>query len=216
MKIAYCDDLHLEFDRITLENTEQADVLVLAGDICLVSQLGPYPDDAFELLYGRNGRIHDFFTNCAKEFKHIIYVLGNHEHYRYDIKESLATLRKHLGYIKNLHILERESVVIDGITFLGATLWTDMNSGHDETIDRVSYAMNDFRIIYNSDSNDDNEESRLSTAFDSWSPTDIRARWTPLDAIVQFNATVEWIDKVRELAATDKVVVVTQIGRAHV
>ena len=57
MKIAYCDDLHLEFDRITLENTEQADVLVLAGDICLVSQLGPYPDDAFELLYGKNGRI---------------------------------------------------------------------------------------------------------------------------------------------------------------
>jgi Icc-related predicted phosphoesterase len=204
MKIAYCDDLHLEFDTIKLKNSENADVLVLAGDICLVSQLGPYPDDPFELLYGRNGRIHDFFINCSKEFKHIVYVLGNHEHYRYNIKDSLKDLKKHLGYIKNLHILEKESVVIDGVTFLGATLWTDMNNGHDETIERVSYAMNDFRIIYNSDNS--NDENRLSTAFDSWDPTDTRARWTPLDAVVQFNATVEWIDIVKK---TDKVVVVT-------
>jgi Icc-related predicted phosphoesterase len=209
MKIAYCDDLHLEFDQITLKNTEKADVLVLAGDICLVSQLGSYPDDPDEFLYGRNGRIHDFFINCSKEFKHIIYVLGNHEHYRYNIKDSLNDLKKHLGYIKNLHILERESVIIDGVTFLGATLWTDMNSGHDETIERVSYAMNDFRIIYNSDSNDITRENRLSTAFDSWDPTDARARWTPLDAVVQFNATVAWIDMVRESTTIDKLVVVT-------
>jgi hypothetical protein len=180
-------------------------VLVLAGDICLVSQLGSYPDNSDEFLYGKNGRIHDFFINCSKEFKHIVYVLGNHEHYRYNIKDSLKDLKKHLGYIKNLHILEKESVIIDDVTFLGATLWTDMNSGHNETIERVSYAMNDFRIIYNSDS-DSNDGNRLSTAFDSWDPTDARARWTPLDAIVKFNTTVEWIDKVEK---TDKVVVVT-------
>jgi predicted phosphodiesterase len=205
MKIAYCSDIHIEFDTIKLKNSENADVLVLAGDICLVSQLGSYPDNSDEFLYGKNGRIHDFFINCSKEFKHIVYVLGNHEHYRYNIKDSLQDLKKHLGYIKNLHILEKESVIIDGVTFLGATLWTDMNSGHNETIERVSYAMNDFRIIYNSDS-DSNDGNRLSTAFDSWDPTDARARWTPLDAIVQFNATVEWIDKVEK---TDKVVVVT-------
>ncbi len=174
-----------------------------------MSQLGPYPDDPDELLYGKNGRIHNFFLNCSREFKHIIYVLGNHEHYRYNIKDSLKDLKKHLRYIKNLHILERESIVIDDVTFLGATLWTDMNNGHDETIERVSYAMNDFRIIYNSDNSNSNDGNRLSTAFDSWDPTDARARWTPLDAVVQFNATVKWIDMVRELTTIDKLVVVT-------
>jgi predicted phosphodiesterase len=34
MKVALASDLHLEFGTIELENTESADVLILAGDIC--------------------------------------------------------------------------------------------------------------------------------------------------------------------------------------
>lgn len=203
MKIAYCSDIHLEFGPIKLHNIKNADVLVLAGDICIVNKLAAYPIDELELLYGNNGKIHDFFINCSNQFKHVIYVLGNHEHYQYDIKESVNTLKKHLGYIKNLHILERESVVIDGVTFLGATLWTNMNNGDAATIERVSYAMNDFRIIYNGNCPDVDEVDRLSTNWDK------PARWTPLDAVVQFNTTVNWIDMVRELTAIDKLVIVT-------
>ena len=39
MKIAVCSDLHLEFDTITLENTENAQVLILGGDICVARDL---------------------------------------------------------------------------------------------------------------------------------------------------------------------------------
>ena len=39
MKVAYCSDLHLEFAPISLKNTEGADVLILAGDICMAEAM---------------------------------------------------------------------------------------------------------------------------------------------------------------------------------
>ena len=39
MKIALCSDLHLEFAPISLENTENAYVLILSGDICVANDL---------------------------------------------------------------------------------------------------------------------------------------------------------------------------------
>ena len=35
LRIALASDIHLEFGPITLNNDENADVLVLAGDICV-------------------------------------------------------------------------------------------------------------------------------------------------------------------------------------
>jgi predicted phosphodiesterase len=35
LKLALASDLHLEFGDIVLENKENADILILAGDICL-------------------------------------------------------------------------------------------------------------------------------------------------------------------------------------
>lgn len=204
MKIAYCSDVHLEFGSIELKNSEGADVLILAGDICLANKITNYPDDILDLMHSQNGKIHRFFENCSEEFKHVIYILGNHENYQYEIKKSKQTLKKHLGYIKNLHILERETFIFNDVTFLGATLWTDMNNHDANTIERVSYAMNDFRIIYNSDAaNDVNNESTLST---NW---DLPPKWTPLDAIVEFDKTVQWIDRVREELDIKKLVVIT-------
>ena len=40
MKIAVCSDLHLEFGPISLENTDNAEVLILSGDICVAKDLG--------------------------------------------------------------------------------------------------------------------------------------------------------------------------------
>jgi predicted phosphodiesterase len=40
MKIAICSDIHLEFGDINLQNTENADVLILGGDICVAADIG--------------------------------------------------------------------------------------------------------------------------------------------------------------------------------
>jgi predicted phosphodiesterase len=43
MKVAYCSDLHLEFKDLVLTNNVGADVLVLAGDICVGESLKRFP-----------------------------------------------------------------------------------------------------------------------------------------------------------------------------
>ena len=58
MKIAVCSDIHLEFGPIELENTDNADVLILSGDICVAKDL-PYSDSK------KGGIARDFFRMCA-------------------------------------------------------------------------------------------------------------------------------------------------------
>ena len=57
MKIAVCSDIHLEFGDINLKNTENADVLVLGGDICVAADIGrPDPNNLAALgLSGLGG-----------------------------------------------------------------------------------------------------------------------------------------------------------------
>jgi CRISPR/Cas system-associated endonuclease/helicase Cas3 len=73
--------------------------------------------------------------------------MGNHEHYHGDFSKSLTTLRDRLGYLRNLHILEKEFVEINGVCFAAGTLWTDMNKEDPVTIQQIKGYMNDYRII---------------------------------------------------------------------
>jgi predicted phosphodiesterase len=136
MRVALASDVHLEFGHLDLTNTENADVLVLSGDICVASKFGPNEDR--------------FFQQCSKEFKDVVYVMGNHEHYNGDFSKSEQRLREALSRYSNIHFLEKSCVKIDDVTFIGGTLWTDMNKNDDLTRYHVSRRMNDFQIVKNS------------------------------------------------------------------
>ena len=149
MKIAIASDVHLEFGDLILKNEENADVLILSGDICVAADFRK--SDPYGILEnGKTNRYTDFFVRCANEFKNVIYVAGNHEHYGGDYAETFTILREYLGSIPNLHILDKEHVVIDDVTFIGGTLWTDMNAQDPVTLAHIRGVMNDFRIIQNS------------------------------------------------------------------
>jgi Icc-related predicted phosphoesterase len=149
MKIAIASDVHLEFGDLFLKNEENADVLILSGDICVAADFRK--SDPYGIVeHGKSQRYIDFFSRCAFQFPSVIYVAGNHEHYNGDYAETFTILRNFLGHIKNLHILDKESVTIDGVTFVGGTLWTDMNAQDPVTLAHIRGAMNDFRIIQNS------------------------------------------------------------------
>lgn len=148
MKIALCSDLHLEFGPISLENTEGADVLILSGDICVAKEL--YEKDTHSHGDDKTTKFHTFFQECCERFPHVVYVLGNHEHYHGDFAKSLGNLREHLGYLVNLHILEKEFVPLGDCLFFGGSLWTDMNKEDPVTIQRIKGYMNDYRIIEDS------------------------------------------------------------------
>ena len=146
MKIALASDVHLEFGTITLDNTEGADVLVLAGDICVArhfAEAGPTYTKHLAKEY------REFFDHVCNEFPQVVYILGNHEHYSGDVAHSYNLLKFHLDY-GNLHILEKETWKHMGYTFIGGTLWTDMDASNSLTMSYCKDAMNDFREVKNS------------------------------------------------------------------
>ena len=147
MKIAVCSDLHLEFGPISLENKDNADVLILSGDICVVKDLREKDDFNIRGEHDKSNQYHTFFQECCARFPNVIYIMGNHEHYHGDFATSYKTLKERLGYLSNLHIMEKEFFVLGSVCFAAGTLWTDMNKEDPITIQRIKGYMNDYRII---------------------------------------------------------------------
>lgn len=158
MKIALCSDLHLEFEDINLKNTDGAEVLILSGDIMIAEDLHNHPElhpmDPVNIPnLGRRQatalRFRDFLKRCSFEFPHVIYIAGNHEFYHGRWKASLDHLREECSKLPNVYFLECDTKVINDVTFIGATLWTDCNKGDPLTLHALTDMMNDYRIIRN-------------------------------------------------------------------
>lgn len=207
MKIGVCSDLHLEFGDIELKNPTGIDVLILSGDICTAVE---FVHDSSIMAQ----RYHEFFKQCCEVFPHVIYVMGNHEHYNGDYANTYSILKEHLAY-PNLYILDKETVTISDVTFIGGTLWTDMNGENEATINHVSFSMNDFRIVKNSNvmskrnvplySDPDAKGNREITG---WKYKDYPSTLHPRHVIEDFKAMVEFIDETIKNNPTGKFVVV--------
>lgn len=157
MKIAICSDLHLEFGDIVLKN-DGADVLILGGDILTAQELHDFKADdvkfADELTRrGTAERYREFLARCSAEFPHVIYIAGNHEFYHSKYPDAYNYLEEECSAFNNVHFLEQRCKEICDVTFIGATLWTDMNKGDRTTLMLVQEMMNDYRVIRNSDKN---------------------------------------------------------------
>jgi Icc-related predicted phosphoesterase len=193
MKIAIASDVHLEFGDLFLKNEENAEVLILSGDICVAADFRK--SDPYGIVeHGKSQRYIDFFSRCAFQFPSVIYVAGNHEHYNGDYAETFQILRTFLGHIPNLHILDKEHVTLGNVTFIGGTLWTDMNAQDPVTLSHIRGAMNDFRIIQNSSEMvsyktfDVNEEGTQIPTFRKRP-----ARFTPEDTVQDHKKMLEYI-----------------------
>jgi len=149
MKIGILSDLHMEFGKMKPLVPGGEDVLVLAGD----SDVGLRHRSWVE----RVARL--------EPSRHVVMVAGNHEFYGgwreaatgrlgsvqrgQDMQSVLRRWREVSGQIENFHFLECDSVIIDGVRFLGTTLWTDFRL-HGHSVEAKSLAeegMNDFRAI---------------------------------------------------------------------
>lgn len=144
MKIKVVSDLHLEFDTIEIKNNG-ADVLILSGDICLAADFG---QGHFNELNNRAKRYVKFFEQVCGEFKNVIYISGNHEHYHGDFAQTIQILRNNLTH-PNLHILDCGMVDLDGVLFVGGTLWTDFNKSNPVAMFDAQRMMNDYRTVCN-------------------------------------------------------------------
>lgn len=128
MKIAYYSDLHLEFKDWIPPQTD-ADVVVLAGDI----HVG---DGAIEW--------------AQRHFNQpVIYVLGNHEYYCNGNMQALQDALIIATKGTNIHVLLGDAIVINGVNFIGSTLWTDFNIGDNPQLSMTmaKQMINDYKLI---------------------------------------------------------------------
>ncbi|WP_291512118.1 metallophosphoesterase [Acidithiobacillus sp.] len=130
MRIAFASDLHLEFEPdLTGLDLPHSDVLILAGDV----ETNPEnASKAFDVLR----RLHA---------GPILYVLGNHEYYGGVFPKRLDEYRSALQSDPSIFLLEKSSIVIDGVRFLGTTLWTDFAEGWH--LNNCQSGLSDFRVI---------------------------------------------------------------------
>jgi predicted phosphodiesterase len=172
MRVIAASDLHLEFGDLEVVNSNSAQVLILAGDILLAQDLHDHPLDTkliqaeiMESLGPRQSlvvRFRDFLDRCSRQFQHVIYVAGNHEFYHGKWVQNIQDLRDECARYHNVHFLEQDTVTIDGVLFVGGTLWTNMNGMDPLTLHSVRDMMSDFGIIRN-----DNKGYRKLTPQDT-------------------------------------------------
>jgi predicted phosphodiesterase len=128
MKTFIISDVHLEFDPFDT-TYDDADLAILAGDIGI----------------GLKG-----LEWAAKVFYEVpvIYVPGNHEYYG-GAMPRLTDKLKLRGEELGVHVLDGDSLVLNGCTFFGATLWTDFALLGDPAIGEISAQqyMTDYKRI---------------------------------------------------------------------
>lgn len=128
MKLGILSDLHLRPTGMQPRPRVDADVMVLAGDISV----------------GKAGIAWSRATfSCP-----VIYVPGNHEYYGRNIDTLDVELRQACAG-SQVHVLQNDVIVIDGVRFVGCTLWTDFAlygdaQGHAA---EAWLSLNDYRVI---------------------------------------------------------------------
>ena len=181
--------MHLEFSDLDIVNTDNAEVLILSGDICVAADLDMRDRRQTEQGFARwrSEMFHEFFERCAANFPHVIYIMGNHEYYHSDFATALTDVRRKLAHLSNLYIMERDVKVIGDVTFIGGTLWTDMNNSDPLTLYHMRTMMNDFRVITNSTTpvHFKTSEGEFRTRVGKFSPEDAVSEHVKMKQYIQ-------------------------------
>jgi predicted phosphodiesterase len=211
MKIALCSDLHLEFGPISLQNTENAEVLILSGDIIVADDLRELGDATGLMMNGRNKSemYHKFFQECSERFPNVIYIMGNHEYYHGDFATGLDIIRERLSYLENVFVMERQTMVIEDVTFIAGTLWTDMNKEDPNTLFGIKGYMNDYRIIKDSRTNTETEIWMFNENNEPYTGKQkLPSKWSPEASVVEHKLMLDTIKATVESNASNKYVVI--------
>jgi len=169
MKLQILSDLHIELAPYEFQRTD-ADVVILAGDIHL----------------GQSG-----FKWALENItdQKVIYVLGNHEFYDEATPQLIDKLRQ-LSKGTHIYVLENNAVTIQGVRFLGSTLWSDFQLLGDIDVAIATAQLN----------STDFQQIRMSPQY---------RKIKPSDTVVWHNKTRRWIAQEIESRKDDKIVIVS-------
>ncbi|MBS4051490.1 MAG: metallophosphoesterase [Methylomonas sp.] len=170
MRINYFSDVHLEFGEQSLPDTD-ADVVVAAGDIGVFSQ----------------------GVSWLKSIgKPVVYVAGNHEFYSSEYHTVLTMLRQECAG-SNIQFLEKDRTIIQGVRFLGCTLWADLLIDGGEKAEAIGKTLNDFRKIrFNDEAFNQRHFSALHTEARAWLEKQLAEPFNGRTVVVTHHAPTEW------------------------
>lgn len=122
MNIQLLSDLHLEaHPHFVPEPAPGADVLVLAGDVGSYQEGSQLGDEDFGLA-----RFSPLPQYAAWPTP-VLFVPGNHEYDAQDFDAAHARLRQTCDRL-GIDWLERETLTLNGVRFVGTTLWSDFDA----------------------------------------------------------------------------------------
>lgn len=136
MRILVISDLHLEFGPFEFpDDLPNFDAAVFAGDIARPISVA--------LSWIADQRHRDLLAN-----RPIIYVPGNHEFYRSEMRANLEAGKRAAEEL-GIHLLATGAVTIGNVRFIGATLWTDylLLGDRRRAMDEAGRGLNDHRLI---------------------------------------------------------------------
>lgn len=195
MKLLILSDIHLEFAPFNPVDVDY-DVAVIAGD-----------------FYVGSGTIAKIASRFAG--KPIIFVPGNHEYYG-TLMSSHALEMREDALKMGIHYLDNNEVTIDGVRFIGSTLWTDFELFGEEqkqfAMMQAGEDMNDFDLIrYGSLAGryTPNKEVNMHRESVRYLESRLAHRFTPEDSIELHRAGVEYLETRLAQPFAGKTVVVT-------
>lgn len=137
MRLLILSDLHREIypNRdlgIDLE-VSKPDVVILAGDIDKGQSSVKWAAEVFAGLP-------------------VLYIAGNHEFYGFAIDRVPDAIKQACDETKNVHFMNQDEFIFQGVRFLGATMWTDFelfgNAKKMQAMDECRRSMNDYHLIH--------------------------------------------------------------------
>lgn len=141
MRCHYVSDLHLESQDFAWK-LPSGDVLIIAGDLCHAARLDPSRTDKYSI--NQRERVLRFAEQARAQFRHVLIVAGNHDHYDGVFDETAAQLRR---WLPGFTVLDNESVEIDGVRFFGSTLWSNFEGRSQAAMDRTRKGMGEFFFV---------------------------------------------------------------------
>lgn len=195
MKLHVLSDLHLEFapHLVNEDAARTADVIVLAGDLHTGTQAIGWARQSFP-------------------DKPIIYVAGNHEFYGHHWDKLLEQLRSE-AQVHGVHFLENDSVIIDGVRFLGATLWTDFDyfgrAKRHANMLAAEAGMNDFKRIKAKTILPADVSRILGTSDGKFRPVRWTRKLTAVHTLARHQASMAWLRDELPKGDPDRTVVVS-------
>ena len=143
-------DLHLEINgnRVLPEKFEDADMLIVAGDLIAVNSLR---ENRTDVISRTIKKAFQQFKRLITNYHKVIIVAGNHEHYHNNFNNTISNLKTAFADCPNVEVLSNSMTSVGETLFFGATFWTNFGNHNPVSMNAIHYGMNDYHLIYAND-----------------------------------------------------------------